>query len=112
MDYDEELKETANTYKAALEAEHCLVHIRAKRSSNKDLEMLSRMTQSQQFKRVNVQGAGIESVITNSAYIAALLEKAQCTTREGVERLLEDEVQGKNWNQEVRGFDTCWRKMR
>ena len=47
----------------------------------------------------------MESVITNSAYIAALLEGAQCTTREGVERLLEDEVKDRSWNQEVRGFE-------
>jgi len=46
VDYDEELKEMANKYEAALEAEQCFVHIRAKRSSNKDLKMLSRLTKS------------------------------------------------------------------
>ena len=79
-DYDEELKEMATKYEAALKAGQCFVHIRAKRSSNKDLRMLSRMTKTQEFKKVNIQGPGIESVITNSAYVAALLEGAQCNT--------------------------------
>ena len=78
------------------------VHIRAKRSSNKDLRMLSRLTQSEQFKRVNIQGAGMDSLITNSVHLAAVLEKAQCTTREGVEQILEDEVKGRSWSQEVK----------
>ena len=76
-DYDEELKEMATKHEEALEAKQCFVHIRAKRSSNKDLRLLSRMTKSPEFKRVNIQGPGIESVVTNSAYVAALLERAQ-----------------------------------
>ena len=70
------------------------MHIRAKRSSKKDLRMLSRTTKSHEFKRVNIQGPGIESVVTNSAYAASLLERAQCETREGVEKLIEEEVKG------------------
>ena len=76
-----------------------------KRSSNKDLKMLSRMTKGQEFKRANIQGPGIESVVTNSAYIAASLERAQCETREGVEKLFEDEIKGKSRSQEVRGYE-------
>ena len=54
--------------------------------------MLSHLTQSRQFKRINMQGAGMDSVITNSTYLAEVVEKAQCTTREKVEQILEDEV--------------------
>ena len=86
-------------------AEQCFVHVHAKRSSNKDLKMLSRMTNSQEFKRVNLQGPDFESLVTNSAYIATILDGAQCTTRGGLEKLLEDEVKDKRWNQKVIGFE-------
>ena len=54
---------------------------------------------------MDLQGPGFESVVTNSAHIAALLEGAQCTTKESVEELLEDEVKGRSWRQEVVGFE-------
>ena len=47
----------------------------------------------------------MESVITNSEYLAEVIEKEQCTTREKIERILEDEVKGKYWDEEVRGFE-------
>ena len=98
-DYAAELKEIASRYEEALEAEQCCVHIRAKRSSNRDLKMLSRMTGSQGLKMVNRQGPDLESVITNSAYVAALLGGARCETREGVEKLLEEEeVKFDSWD--------------
>ena len=49
--YAEGLEAMARQYRAALEADQCFVHIRTKRSSNKDLKMLSRMTKSQDFKK-------------------------------------------------------------
>ena len=70
------MKEMARQYKAAVESEQCFVHVRAKRSSNTDLKMLSRMTNIQDFKKVNLQGPDFESVITNSAYIATMLDGA------------------------------------
>ena len=103
--YDEELKEMAAQYKAALEAGQCFVHVRAKRSSNKDLRMLSRLTDSKGFRKVNLHGSDFESVVTNSAYVAALLEEAQCETRENVEIALEKEIKGKNWKQEAVEFE-------
>ena len=75
-DYDAELGEMATRFEETLEAKQCFVHIRTKRSSNKDLRVLSRMTGSQEFKRVNLQGPGIDSVVTNSAYVAELVERA------------------------------------
>ena len=54
FEYDEELKEMASEYKAAVEDGLCFVHIRATRSSNKDLRMLSQLTHYRQFKRVNL----------------------------------------------------------
>ena len=100
-DYDAELGGMETKYEEALEAKQCFVHIRTKRSSNKDLRMLSRMTGSQEFKRVNLQGPVIDSVVTNSAYVAELLGRARCETREGVEELLEEQVKGDQWDHEV-----------
>ena len=62
-DYDADLGEMANKYGEAIVAKQGFVHIRAKRSSNKDLRMLSRMTGSREFKRVNLQGPAIDSVV-------------------------------------------------
>ena len=104
-DYDEELKEMEAKYEAALREGHCFVHIRAKRSSNKDLKMLSRVTKAYEFKKVNIQGSGVESVITNSAQLASLLERAQDKSREGIEKLLEEEVKGEKWDEQIKGFE-------
>ena len=71
--------------------------MRSKQSSNKDLRMLSQLTQGGRFKKVNLEGMGMESVITNSSHLAEVLEKAQCTTREKVEKVLEAEVKGERW---------------
>ena len=67
--------------------------------------MISRMIGSHEFKKINFQSSGSESVITNSAYMAALLDRAQCETREGIEKLLEDEIRGDNWDYDARGFE-------
>ena len=94
--HDEDLGEMAAQYKAALEAGHCFVHIRATRSSNKDLKMLSRLTGNKGFKKVNLQSSDFESVLTDSVYVAALLEGAQCKTNTNVEDVLEEKVKGRN----------------
>ena len=49
---EEELEDMASAYEKAVKADECFVHIRAKRSSNRDLRTLSRMTGSRQFKKV------------------------------------------------------------
>ena len=67
--------------------------------------MLIRMTGSEDFKKVNIRGSDIESVITNFAYVAAILDGAQCETKEAIEKLLEEEVKGDGWDQEVRDFE-------
>ena len=82
-----------------------LCAIRAKRSSNKDLKMLSRLTGNKGFKKVNLQSSDFESVITDSAYVAALLEGAQCKTKANVEDVLEGEVKSRNWRQEAAEFE-------
>ena len=73
LDYDEGLKEMASEYKAAVEDGRCFVHIRATRSNNKDMKMMSQLTQYRQFKKANLQGAGMDSINTSSKYIASAL---------------------------------------
>ena len=47
----------------------------------------------------------MESVVTNSCYLADVLEKANCTSKEKVERILGDEVKVANWEHDVEGFE-------
>ena len=55
----------------------------------------------------------MEAVITNSTYLAEVLTKANCTSREKVEAVLEDEVKavledevkGAGWRKEVKAFE-------
>ena len=54
---------------------------------------------------VNLTGAGMESVVTNSGYLAEVLTKANCTSKEKFENVLEEEIKGANWESEVKGFE-------
>ena len=81
--YDEDLKAMADEYHAAIESGGCFVHVRAKQSSNRDLKMLSQLTKGGKFKKVNLTGVGMESVVTNSCYLAEVLEEANCTNKKG-----------------------------
>lgn len=89
-EHEEDLKTMAEEYLSAIESGGCFVHVRAKQSSNKDLRMLSQLTGGGKFKKVNLSGVGMESVVTNSGYLADVLEKANCTNKEKVEKILED----------------------
>ena len=104
-EYDEELRTMADEYKAALDAGGCFVHIRPKHSSNKDLKMLSQLTGKKNFIRVNLEGEKMESVVTNSKYIAEVLKKASCDTREKVEKELEKEIKGESWEDDRKTFE-------
>ena len=96
-EYDEDLARMAEEYGAAIKSGSCFVHIRQKQSSNKDLKMLSRLTKGGRFCKVNLSGERMESVITNSKYLAGMLERAGCDSREKIEEELEKETKGRNW---------------
>ena len=64
--------------------------------------MLSQLTKGGKFKKVNLTGVGMESVVTNSCYLADVLEKANCASKEKVERILEAEVKGANWEHDIK----------
>ena len=104
-DYDEDPKAMAEEYRLAIESGGCFDHVRAKQSSNKDMRMLSQLTGGGKLKKVNLVGVGMESVVTNSCYLAGVLEKANCTSKEKIERILEDEVKGANWEHDMKGFE-------
>lgn len=61
------------------------VRIRKRRSSNKDLSVLSRLTEGSKFYRVNLQGKEMESIVTNSARLASIIKEAECETSKEVE---------------------------
>ena len=59
--------------------------------------MLSQLTGGGKFKKVNLSGAGMESVVTNSGYLVDVLEKANCASKEKVEKIFQDEIKGASW---------------
>lgn len=79
--------------------------MRSKQSSNRDLRMLSRLTGGGDFQKVNMTGVGMESVVTNSTHLANVLMRANCTSKEKVEAVLEAEVKGDDWESDMRGFE-------
>ena len=46
------------------------------------------MTGRSDFHKVNLQGDEAESVVTNSAHLAEVIERANCKTIEGLEEAL------------------------
>ena len=84
-------------YRARDAVGECFVHIRKRHSSNKDLSVLSRLTEGSKFYKVNLQGKEMESIVTNSARPASLIKEAECGTSKEVEEELEKEVRGSRW---------------
>ena len=51
-------------------------------------ELRSQLTKGGKFKKANLVGLGMQSPVTNSSYLTEVLEKADCTTKEKVEKVL------------------------
>ena len=95
-EYDEDLKKFAEEYREASAAGECLIHIRKRNSSNKDLRALNGLAEGAKFHKVNLKGKVDEAIITNSAKSASLIEGAKCQTVDDVVREVEKEVMGKD----------------
>ena len=54
---------------------------------------------------MNLEGKKMESVVTNSKYIGEVLKKASCNTREKVQKELEKEIKGGNWEGDRKTFE-------
>lgn len=81
------------------------MHIRSRNSSNRHLKALSGLTKGARFHRINLQGKFEESIITNSAKLASLIEEAKCENAEDVIRELEKEAKGDDWREKKRVFE-------
>lgn len=75
-EYEDDLKVLAEEYRVRNDAGECFVHIRKKHSSNRDLRALSELTKGGKFHKITLQGNEAESILTNSADLAKIIEKA------------------------------------
>ena len=62
------------------------------------------MTKGNNIYRVNLRSQDAESVLTNSAKLAKVIERSECRNSEDVMRELEKEVRGKNCEEDKKGF--------
>ena len=60
--------------------------------------------------KINLRGEEAESVLTNSAYLARLLESADCESIEAVEKVLEAEIRGRSWEEDKKTFEQHMRE--
>ena len=58
------------------------MYVRKGHSSNKDLKVLSQLTNCAKFDKVN-RGSDAESIQTNSAHLARVIEKAKAECESG-----------------------------
>ena len=100
-DYKAELDAMAAAYQSQVDSGSCFVHVRKRHSSNRDLQMLSKLTGGVRLYKVNLHSEEAESVLTNSDVMATLLKEADCQTVEAVERQLEKQVKGKTWEADM-----------
>ena len=104
-EYEDDLAEMAREYKMRLDAGECFVHIRKRQSSNKDLRALSHLTKGGKFFKVNLRGTDAESILTNSAQLASVIQASGCESCEDVEKELEKVVRGHDWEEDKKGFE-------
>ena len=104
-DYSEDLKTMAEEYRERNSFGECFVHIRKRHSSNKDLRALSGLTNGGKFYKVNLDGDEAESILTNSAKLAKIIEVSKCSSADDVIREMEKEVRGDEWEEAKRGFE-------
>ena len=109
-EYEAELRQMVSEYESQAESGQPFVHVRKCWSSNRDLKALTAMTGRSDFHKVNLQGDEAESVVTNSAHLANLIEKANCKTIEGLEEALEAEVRGRSWEEDKKDFENHMRE--
>ena len=95
--YAEDLRRMAEEYRERDAAGECFVHIRKQHSSNRDLRALNGLAKGVKFYKVNLGGKEEESVLTNSAKLASLIEDSSCRSIEDVVREMETGVKGDDW---------------
>ena len=66
--------------------------------------MVSQLAKGAKFHKANLRGSDAESILTNSAHLARIIEKAECESSEAVENELEN-VKANNWEDDKKGFE-------
>ena len=92
--YADDLKMMAEEYRERDSLGECFVHIRKRHSSNNDLRALSGLTKGGKFYKVNLAGEEAESILTNSAKLANIIEASKGSSTEDVIREMEKQVRG------------------
>ena len=64
------------------------------------MRALSGLAKGVQFHKVNLKGKFDESIITNSSKLASLIEESKCQNADDVDREMEREIKGKNWEKD------------
>ena len=103
--YVDDLRKMAEEYRERNSSGECFEHIRKKHSSNRDLRALSGLTKGVKFYKVNLGGREAESILTNSAKLANIIEASNCRSAEDVVREMEKEAKGDDWEKDKRGFE-------
>ena len=70
-----------------------------------NLRALSGLTNGGKFYKVNLDGDEAESILTNSAKLAKIIEVSKCSSTEDVIRDMEKHVRGEEWEEAKRGFE-------
>ena len=106
---EEDLKIMVEEYRARDAVGECFVHIRKRHSSNKDLSVLSRLTEGSKFYKVNLQGKEMESIVTKSARLARIIKEAESETSKESWRRKFKEASEKRIRKDSN--NTCWKRM-
>ena len=99
----------AEEYKNKDDAGGCFVHLRKKRSSNRGLRALREIARDGKLYSVKLKGNEAESILTNSAYLAKVIDDAECDSSQAVEQIIEEEVKGKNGRKRKFGLNSICR---
>lgn len=104
-EYEKDLQLMAEEYQNRDNAGECFVHIRERHSSNRDLSALRELSRGGKIRSVNLRGKEAESILTNSAHLAKMIEKAECDSSQAIEKAIGKGIKGKDWKANKIGFE-------
>ena len=92
--YEDDLTNMAEACGNSNASGEYFVHIRKQHSSNKDLRALSRLTNGNNFYKMNLKSREAKSVLTNSARLVNIIETSDRSNRGDVIRKMEKDIRG------------------
>ena len=99
------MKKIAEEYSNQQKKGRPFVHMRGTKSSNRYLKAIGEALKGEKLYRVTLHGKDGGSVLANARKVEELLKEHDCQTFEAVEEVLEAEVRGTNWREEVDIFE-------